>query len=265
LGATAIPVGLSNTAPRRARFTASIGTTIFGAFVAMGLLIAALGGYGLYVLQAAGGFVVELYDRPLMAINYDRAASLDFAEMDKEQLRQAAELAAEFNALLARQEAVSERLRRFTGDAAHELRSPVASIRVQAEVAVANPDAELALETLEDILAEAVRLSSLLDGLLALAQDLLLEDDTLKGAWAARCLSAAVLRLIGGQGADLAFEKRDDVTLAECLDMAGDKTAALMACACSIGAVHLGRNRTRHRRPAIFHAAEHGEAGGRDG
>ena len=78
------------------------------------------------------------------------------------------------------------------------------------------------------------------DGLLALAQDLLLEDDTLKGAWAARCLSAAVLRLIGGQGSDLAFEKRDDVTLAECLDMAGDKTAALMACACSIGAVHLG-------------------------
>jgi len=72
------------------RFTASIGTTIFGAFVAMGLLIAALGGYGLYVLQAAGGFVVELYDRPLMAINYDRAASLDFAGMDKELIRRAA-------------------------------------------------------------------------------------------------------------------------------------------------------------------------------
>ncbi|MDT7727968.1 MAG: hypothetical protein QOI21_4544 [Actinomycetota bacterium] len=80
------------------------------------------------------------------------------------------ELAAEFNALLARQEEVSERLRRFTGDAAHELRSPVASIRVQAEVAVANPDADLAHETLEDILAEAVRLSTLLDALLALAR-----------------------------------------------------------------------------------------------
>jgi len=78
------------------------------------------------------------------------------------------------------------------------------------------------------------------DALLALAQDLLLEDGTPQGAWAARCLSAAVQRLIGGQGSDLAFEKRDDVTLAECLDMAGDKTAALMACACSIGAVHLG-------------------------
>jgi signal transduction histidine kinase len=80
------------------------------------------------------------------------------------------ELADEFNALLSRQEQVSERLRRFTGDAAHELRSPVASIRVQAEVAVANPDADLAHETLEDILTEAERLSALLDGLLALAR-----------------------------------------------------------------------------------------------
>src|SRR6201996_2097703 len=79
------------------------------------------------------------------------------------------------------------------------------------------------------------------DALLALAQDMLLEDGHPQGSWAGRCLSAAaVQRLIGGQGSDLAFEKRDDVTLAECLDMAGDKTAALMACACSIGAVHLG-------------------------
>jgi len=78
------------------------------------------------------------------------------------------------------------------------------------------------------------------DALLALAQDILLEDTAPQGMWAARCLSAAVLRLIAGQGADLAFEQRSDVTLAECLAMAGDKTAALMACACSIGAIHVG-------------------------
>jgi geranylgeranyl diphosphate synthase, type I len=78
------------------------------------------------------------------------------------------------------------------------------------------------------------------DALLALAQELLLESEMPHSNWAARCLSTAVQRLIGGQGSDLAFEKRDDVTLAECLDMAGDKTAALMACACSIGAMHLG-------------------------
>lgn len=79
-------------------------------------------------------------------------------------------LAAEFNAQLDRQEESAQRLRRFTGDAAHELRSPVASIRVQAEVAVANPDPELAQETLADVLAEAERLSALLDQLLALAR-----------------------------------------------------------------------------------------------
>jgi geranylgeranyl diphosphate synthase, type I len=77
------------------------------------------------------------------------------------------------------------------------------------------------------------------DALLVLAQDLLLEIPPY-GVWAARCLSAAVQRLIAGQGADLAFERRDVVAVDECLDMAGDKTAALMACACSIGAIHTG-------------------------
>jgi geranylgeranyl diphosphate synthase, type I len=78
------------------------------------------------------------------------------------------------------------------------------------------------------------------DALLVLAQDLLLEGPAPQGLWASRCLSAAVQRLIAGQGADLAFERRDDVTLDECQQMAGDKTAALMACACSIGAIYVG-------------------------
>jgi geranylgeranyl diphosphate synthase, type I len=78
------------------------------------------------------------------------------------------------------------------------------------------------------------------DALLCLAQDILLTDPAPQAVWAARCLSAAVHRLIAGQGADLAFERRDDVTLEECLQMAGDKTAALMACACSIGAIGVG-------------------------
>jgi geranylgeranyl diphosphate synthase type I len=78
------------------------------------------------------------------------------------------------------------------------------------------------------------------DAMLALAQEILLEDTAPQGLWAARCLSAAVQRLIAGQGADLAFEHREQVPLTECLAMAGDKTAALMACACSIGAIHVG-------------------------
>src|ERR1700757_2254256 len=78
------------------------------------------------------------------------------------------------------------------------------------------------------------------DAMLALAQDILLEDAAASGVWAARALSAAVQRLIAGQGADLAFEQRDDVSLPECLAMAADKTAALMSCACSIGSIHVG-------------------------
>ncbi|HEU0090133.1 MAG TPA: HAMP domain-containing sensor histidine kinase [Pseudonocardiaceae bacterium] len=79
-------------------------------------------------------------------------------------------LAEALNELLARRDAAAERLCRFTGDAAHELRSPVAAIRAQAEVAVAHPDPDLAGATLDDVAAAAGRLSALLDDLLALAR-----------------------------------------------------------------------------------------------
>ncbi|MBA0124316.1 HAMP domain-containing protein [Haloechinothrix sp. YIM 98757] len=79
-------------------------------------------------------------------------------------------LADEFNGLLARQREATDKLRRFTGDAAHELRSPVTSIRAQAEVAVANPDPDTSHDVLTDVLTESERLSALLDGLLALAR-----------------------------------------------------------------------------------------------
>jgi len=73
-------------------------------------------------------------------------------------------LAEAMNALLARRDEARQRLQRFTGDAAHELRSPVASIRAQAEVAVLHPDAELAQEVLTEVVAESERLSGLIDG-----------------------------------------------------------------------------------------------------
>ena len=75
------------------------------------------------------------------------------------------------------------------------------------------------------------------DALLALASEVLLEDSSPTAAWAHRCLSAATQRLITGQSADLHFEQRLDVTRAECLAMASDKTGALLSCAASIGAV----------------------------
>jgi geranylgeranyl diphosphate synthase type I len=75
------------------------------------------------------------------------------------------------------------------------------------------------------------------DALLSLAGELLLDERTRGAHWAARCLAAATRRLIAGQALDLDFEQRQEVTLDECLTMSADKTAALLACACSIGAM----------------------------
>jgi signal transduction histidine kinase/HAMP domain-containing protein len=60
---------------------------IFIAFAAMGLITAAVGGYSLFVLSAARGFVTNTYDGALMAVSYARAASLDFVRMENELLR----------------------------------------------------------------------------------------------------------------------------------------------------------------------------------
>ena len=66
---------------------ASIGAKIFGAFVAMGVIIGALGVAGYGVLSAAGQMAVTTFDGPLMAISYARAAHSDFTEMQVEELR----------------------------------------------------------------------------------------------------------------------------------------------------------------------------------
>lgn len=59
-------------------------------------------------------------------------------------------------------------------------------------------------------------------------------------AASAQILSSAVLELCEGQAADIAFERRDEVTLAECLTMAEHKTGALLGAACQLGAVAAG-------------------------
>jgi signal transduction histidine kinase/HAMP domain-containing protein len=65
----------------------TIGAKIFGAFVAMSLIIAAMGLAGYGVLSAAGSIAVTTFDGPLMAISYARAAHIDFVEMQLLQQR----------------------------------------------------------------------------------------------------------------------------------------------------------------------------------
>jgi geranylgeranyl diphosphate synthase, type I len=74
------------------------------------------------------------------------------------------------------------------------------------------------------------------DALLTLALDVLAASGHSAAHEGMRMLSAAVLDLVDGQSADVAFEARADVDLAECLDMAAGKTGALLGCACALGA-----------------------------
>ncbi|HEY2764514.1 MAG TPA: family 2 encapsulin nanocompartment cargo protein polyprenyl transferase [Pseudonocardiaceae bacterium] len=78
------------------------------------------------------------------------------------------------------------------------------------------------------------------DALLTLALDVLAASDHPAAVAGIRMLSTAVLRLIDGQSADLAFETREHVELAECTAMAQDKTGALLGCACAVGALFGG-------------------------
>ncbi|MFE5212354.1 polyprenyl synthetase family protein [Streptomyces sp. NPDC056600] len=75
------------------------------------------------------------------------------------------------------------------------------------------------------------------DALFALANEVLLELGTVEAGRATRRLTAASRALIDGQAQDISYEHRERVTVDECLEMEGNKTGALLACACSIGAV----------------------------
>jgi geranylgeranyl diphosphate synthase type I len=82
------------------------------------------------------------------------------------------------------------------------------------------------------------------DALLTLASEVLLDTRTLEGVRAARLLAAATRELIRGQFDDVAFERRDVVTVEEALSMAAGKTGALLACAATIGAILAGGHPT---------------------
>jgi heavy metal sensor kinase len=80
-------------------------------------------------------------------------------------------LAGSFNELLARLDQSFGSMRRFVADASHELRTPIAVIRGEADVALSQERSAAAYrETLAVILDESRRLSRLVDDLLNLAR-----------------------------------------------------------------------------------------------
>jgi signal transduction histidine kinase len=79
-------------------------------------------------------------------------------------------LASTMNRMLARLEAGRLRERRFVSDASHELRSPVATIRQHAEVAMSHPEQTDTRELAEIVLDEDARLQRLVEDLLLLSR-----------------------------------------------------------------------------------------------
>jgi two-component system sensor histidine kinase QseC len=74
------------------------------------------------------------------------------------------------NQLFARLEDSFENERRFTGDAAHELRTPLAALRTHAEVALTTANDERRRRSLEQVVASVDRASRLVERLLTLAR-----------------------------------------------------------------------------------------------
>jgi signal transduction histidine kinase len=79
-------------------------------------------------------------------------------------------LASTMNQMLDRLQAASERQRKFVADASHELQSPIAALRTQLEVAIAQPATTDWAATSSDLLAESRHMERLVRDLLFLAR-----------------------------------------------------------------------------------------------
>jgi len=97
------------------------------------------------------------------------AGSLD-RRLVPRRTREVDRLATVLNRLLARLEAAMGHLRRFTADAAHELRTPVAALRARLEVTIARAEStDRYREGLLDALEQTERLARLTEDLLTLS------------------------------------------------------------------------------------------------
>jgi signal transduction histidine kinase len=127
------------------------------------------------IMAALTWWLVGLTLRPVAALQRG-AAELSAAGLARSRLPVPAAadeirtLATTLNNMLDRLDTATAKQRRFVGDAAHELRSPIASLRVQLEVAQRLDSNGTVRELAQDALLDVDRLSNLIDDLLMLAR-----------------------------------------------------------------------------------------------
>jgi heavy metal sensor kinase len=135
-------------------------------FLALPLLLglAGIGGYLLATHSLAPLNWMAAQAREITGSNLSRRLEIGHAA------EELLVLAASFNELLARLDESFEAMRRFVADASHELRTPIAVIRGEADVALSHDrGAGEYKESLAIVLDESRRLSRLVDDLLNLA------------------------------------------------------------------------------------------------
>jgi heavy metal sensor kinase len=120
-------------------------------------------------------------------------------------------MATVFNGLLQRLEEAFTQLQRFTADAAHELRTPLASLRAVGEIALQEPrTAESYRNTLSDILEETGRLSETINSLLLLSRAEVMQPGQQQTDFSVQSLVNEVLELL-----DVLIEERAIRVIAE--------------------------------------------------
>lgn len=106
----------------------------------------------------------------------ERATTIDASSLgerfaSKKMPDEVSQISRRLNDLMARLEGSFTREKRFSGDVAHELRTPIAELRTLAEVALRWPDDVAATrKVLQDALEIALQMESLVAGLLTLAR-----------------------------------------------------------------------------------------------
>jgi two-component system, OmpR family, sensor kinase len=159
--------------------------------IPVALLLASVGGYFLARKSLAPIAAMAAQARSMGAANLNNRLVI---ANERDELGQ---LAQTFNQLLGRLEASFEQQRRFMADASHELRTPVAILRGEAEVTLSKPERspEEYRQTLSTLREESQRLAHIIEDLFTLARaDAGQYPLTLRDAYLDEVASAALLR-----------------------------------------------------------------------
>jgi signal transduction histidine kinase len=172
--------------------------------------------FALVLLTVLIGVVTERAFRPVRRLAADLAgrgandlSAVNTAEMPVETHA----LGVALNGLLARHAEVLARERRFTADAAHELRTPLAALRAQAQVAARAATPSEARRALDKLQANIDRTTHLMSQLLSLAR--LEPGSSLSAGHSTQ--ASVVVDLVLEDLASAARDKQVEITLEGCL------------------------------------------------